>query len=112
MLRVVESVCNEVRGVDTDRKLPLDVTEDADLDGPSFDATRADLSMKRLNSYFDRIYCSSSLSLSASIKFGGGGCRTSFGLYIALERAFPVAFMCSTCSFVHESIVKLLTFVT
>jgi len=86
-------------------------TEDADRDGPSLDATSADLSKKLLYSYFDRIYCSRSLSRSASIKFGGGGCRISFGLKIALDLTFPICFMVSVCSFVQESIVRLFTFV-
>jgi hypothetical protein len=39
-------------GVETERELPLDVMDDAEREGPSLDATRADLSTKRLYSYF------------------------------------------------------------
>lgn len=52
----------------------------AGRDGPSFAATSADLSMKRLCSYLDRIKSSSSLSLSFSIMRVGGGFLDSFGL--------------------------------
>ena len=41
-----------VRGVDTVRELPLEVTDDTEREGPSLEATRAGLSRKRLNSYF------------------------------------------------------------
>jgi hypothetical protein len=40
-----------VNGVETERELPLEVMEDAEREGPSLDATRADLSKKRLYSY-------------------------------------------------------------
>lgn len=68
----------------------------ADREGPSFDATRADLSMNFLYSYLPAttvsgisarlynnlplIYCSISLSRSVSSRFGGGGWRNSLGL--------------------------------
>lgn len=39
-------------GVDTERGLSLDFIEDVEREGPSLEATRADLSRKRLNSYF------------------------------------------------------------
>jgi len=83
-----------VIGAVTDR----DVTEEADREGPNLDATRADRSINLFVSYlasltsekFDRkrlvashshrMYCSISLSLSVSSRFGGGGWRNSFGL--------------------------------
>lgn len=67
------------------------VIREADLEGPNFDATRADLSINLFVSYLanltseryiqkrlvdrrlHRIYCSISLSLSVSSRFGGGG---------------------------------------
>jgi hypothetical protein len=48
----LEALTTLVRGVDTERELPLGVIEDAEREGPSLEATRADLSRKRLNSYF------------------------------------------------------------
>lgn len=74
------------------------ITDEADLDGPSFEATRAFLSKKRRYSYFavektinmgllrenqrniHLIYCSRSLSRAGSSNLGGGGFLTSFGL--------------------------------
>lgn len=81
-----------VMGEETD----LEVTMDADREGPSFDATSADLSMNRRYSYLDLMYCSSSLSRSVSSKFGGGGLRISFGLYIELDLELPMALILST----------------
>ena len=43
--------------------------------------------------YKPRMYFSSSLSLSESIKFVGGGYRVSSGLYLALDLTFPICFM-------------------
>lgn len=101
----------------------------ADRDGPNSAATAAERSieldgasgdalgfasfvrfMNVLNSYFARMYFSSSLSRSDSIMFVGGGYRFSSGLYNALDLMFPVCFMCSTCSLVHVSSVRLFTF--
>lgn len=45
------------------------------------------------NGFLQRIYCSISLSLSDSSMFGGGGCRSSFGLYIELDLTFPIDLM-------------------
>lgn len=56
------------------------VTDEADLEGPNLEATKAFLSINRLCSYFDLIYCSRSLSRAGSSNLGGGGFRTSFGL--------------------------------
>lgn len=44
-----------VNGVDTERALPLEGMEDAERDGPSFDATSAVLSKNRLYSYFAEV---------------------------------------------------------
>jgi hypothetical protein len=52
VVKELEVLAALVRGVDTERELPLDVTEDAEREGPSLEATRADLFMKRLYSYF------------------------------------------------------------
>lgn len=91
--------------------LVREVTDDIEREGPSLDATSADLSINRLYSYFanyregeshqrqtgtsnsHRIYCSSSLSLSVSSKLGGGGYRISFGLNIAFDLMFPIDLM-------------------
>jgi hypothetical protein len=48
----LEALIAPACGVDTERELPLDVMLDAEREGPSLDTTRADLSTKRLNSYF------------------------------------------------------------
>jgi hypothetical protein len=71
----LEALDVEVRGVDFG--LERDAT---DLDGPKCEAATAERSMKRLYSYLDRIYCSNSLSRSASDMFAGGGFLASFGL--------------------------------
>ena len=86
-------------GFDTDDDDELDESLlDADREGPSSAATKADRSTKDLNSYFakeienmlgrfkmmqchaPRMYFSNSLSLSESIMFVGGGFRDSCGL--------------------------------
>lgn len=46
---------------------------EADRDGPIIAATCADRLMNDLNSYFERMYFSRSLSLSESIMLVGGG---------------------------------------
>lgn len=95
-----------------------DLRDEADLDGPRWEATTAARSMrltKRLNSYLSgggthwlvsarscqserdhlpRMNFSTSLSRSRSIIFAGGGWRTSSGLYISLDLMFPTCRMC------------------
>jgi len=91
-----------------------DLIDEADRDGPRWEATTADRFVrltKRLNSYLSRMNFSTSLSRSTSIIFVGGGLRTSSGLYISLDLIFPTCRMFSTCSFVQRSIVRLFTFV-
>lgn len=69
------------------------------------DRSKWDVEGTGVNSHL--IYFSNSLSLSESIMFVGGGCVISSGLYKSFDLMFPFSFMTSTCSFDHESIVKL-----
>jgi len=95
-----------------------DLTDEADRDGPRWEATTAARSVrltKRLNSYLSgshklvnvglvvptrredhlpRMNFSISLSRARSIMFAGGGWRTSSGLYISLDLMFPTCRMC------------------
>lgn len=66
-------------------------------------------SMNLRNSYFLRMYFSSSLSLSLSSMLVGGRFRISSGLYLRLLLTLPTAFILSTCSRVHVSSVMDLT---
>lgn len=61
------------------------------------------------NSYFLRIYFSSSLSLSLSSMLVGGRLRISSGLKNLLLLMLPTSFILSTCSRVHVSSVSDLT---
>ena len=67
-------------------------------------------SMNLRNSYFLRMYFSSSLSLSLSSMLVGGRLRISSELKIRLLLMLPISFILSTCSRVHVSSVIDLTF--
>ena len=66
--------------------------------------------IKRRNSYFLRMYISSSLSLSLSSMLVGGRLRISSGLNSLLLLMLPISFILSTCSRVHVSSESDFTF--